>query len=105
MIDYEVWIKHFILLFAAISMMYTRDRFASIHRDLTTPSFVLFTCLIILFGIWGMNHKEYRVRISTQRALIAFMVAYMAHSDMVFIVPIAIYIFSYHFNVEDPVTN
>jgi len=62
-----------------------KEKLEKIEGDLKNPQFLFFLILIILLIIFGYFNKSARIRKATFHATIAFLVAYLAHLDMVFV--------------------
>ena|SRR3989304_4571801 len=94
------YIVHLIFLIAITITMISRNKHATIYKDLMDPLFIIFTVMIIIFLYMGLNSTDPKINKSTHRAIVAFLIAYMAHADLIFIVPIVIFIITYHIETE-----
>lgn len=91
-------IIHLIFLIIIIFMIYTRDKYTKIYKDFNNPTFLFFFILMILFTYWGLyiEHEDERISNATGRALSGFIIAYLAHTDLIFVAFIVIWIFVFH---------
>lgn len=89
---------HLIFLLIAIFIIYTRNKFQQILNDLSNPIFLFFLIMLILFSYWGLyiEKDDERIRTATGRAISGFIIAYLAHADLMFIAYIVIWIFVFH---------
>ncbi len=92
------YVIHTILLMIVTFMIYTRDKYNKIVNDFTNPTFLSFFILLLLFAYWGLyiEHEDERISHATGRALSGFIIAYLAHADLMFVAFIVIWVFVFH---------
>ncbi len=91
-------IINIIFLIVGIFILFSRNRHLNIIKDLKNTNFVLVLILLILFSYWGLviEKNDRRIYHSTRHALVAFMIAYMAHADLVFAAFIGVWLLTYY---------
>ncbi len=71
---------------AIIMLMVLRDedKWKIVKKDFSSISFIGFFLIILALTIIGLNSNNKKIKTSTRHALVAFLIAYLAHLDMVF---------------------
>lgn len=89
-------IIHSLFIIFIMIIIYSTKRYINIYIDFTDPLFVSLFVIFSIFSYWGLNHKRDAVRRATQRAMSGFIIAYLAHLDLVFVAYMVIWMFVYH---------
>lgn len=87
---------HLIFIILIGVMIHISDSYKAIYTDLTSIAFMIQFFLLLIFVYWGLNHKHDNIRRATQRATSAFIIAYLAHIDMVFTAFMVVWMFVFH---------
>lgn len=98
MID-EIQVLILISIIACIAMLYAlkdEEKFNILKKDFTNLMFLLFAIMICVISIWGLSNSNEKVKDATVKAIIAFITAYLAHVNMVFLVFFIVIIFGYY---------
>lgn len=98
--DYDKvgYIIHFFLAIIIIFMVYSQKKYPQIIKDFTNPQFLFFLLFVIVLAYWGLyiREDEGRTKRATQRAVMALIIAYFAHLDLVFVAFLFVWAFVYH---------
>lgn len=92
-------IIHIFLALLVIFMIIIRKSYKIIFKDFTDSLFIIFFIFIVLLSYWGLYIRKGdndRTKQATQRAIMAFIIAYMAHVDLIFVAFIFVWIYVYH---------
>jgi hypothetical protein len=87
---------HTLFVLFIIIMIFTRKRYTIIYQDFTNPMFLFFLFIFTIFSYWGLNHDRNDVKRATQRAVSGFIIAYLAHTDLMFVAYMVIWMFVFH---------
>lgn len=88
-----------ILLFVVIiGLVVIRDKnkLQTVLDDFKEPIFIGFFIVIVIITFWGLTRDSKRIVDSTRNAMVGFLIAYLAHLDMVFAAFFLVGIFSYY---------
>ena len=93
--------QHYHLVHAAfviftLIMIFTRQRYDVIYGDFTNPMFLFFLMLFTAFSYWGLHSDRDNVHRATQRAIAGFIIAYLAHADLMFVAYMVVWMFVFH---------
>ena len=69
--------------------------FHIIKKDFTNPHFLFFFIAMVLFSIWTLNSGNEKYVTATQYAIVGFVIAYLAHLDMIFTAYIVVWLLHY----------
>lgn len=78
-----------------------RGKFKLIFNDFKSWSFNLLLILVLIISWNGLRSENKRVVHATEKAITGFLVAYVAHVDLIFAAFFLVWIFVY-FEVEKP---
>jgi hypothetical protein len=87
-----------LIAFAGLALVFiARDenKMKLIKKDFTNTQFLIFFAAIVALSVIGLWKGSPRVRKATQHAFVAFMIAYLAHIDMIFFAFFLVGIFVY----------
>lgn len=95
----EVQVLILISIIACIAVLYALkdiEKFNILKKDFTNPTFLLFVFVIFIISVWGLTNENDKINDATIKAIIAFITAYLAHVNMVFLVFFIVMIFGYY---------
>jgi hypothetical protein len=96
------WLTMVFFAMLALFYIFNHDEKSKILKtDFSSKIFIGMLGLVILISIWGLRNKNMHINISTHRAFVAFLIAYLAHLDMVFGVFGLVWLFTYHSSEKD----
>lgn len=86
-----------IVLLALIIILFSiyDGTFHVIKKDFTNPHFLFFFIAMIFFSIWALNSGNNKYVTATQYAIGGFVIAYLAHLDMIFTAYIVVWLLHY----------
>lgn len=90
----------FVSIITTIAMVYAmkdEERFSILKKDFTNPIFLVSFFVICVFTVWGLSTNDSKTNKAIEKAIIAFITAYLAHLNMSFVVFFIIAIFAYYF--------
>lgn len=94
----EIQVLILICILACIAVIYAlrnEEKFNLLKKDFEHPVFLFFIVAIIIISIWGLSNDNPHIKDATIKAIIAFITAYLAHLNMVFLVFFIVMIFGY----------
>ena len=78
------------------------DAWGQIKDDFSHPFFVVLFCILMIISLWGMLiQPNRRVRKATEASLIAFLIAYLARLDLVFIAATLVFLLVFFGRMRD----
>lgn len=86
-----------VILLALIIILFSLydGTFHIIKEDFTNPHFLFFFITMIVFSIWALNSGNQKYVRATQYAIVGFVIAYLAHLDMIFTAYIVVWLLHY----------
>ncbi len=92
------YIVHIFIAVIIFFIIYIQNKHLQIIKDFTNPLFLFFLLFITILAYWGMNIRQDggRTKRATQRAVMAMIIAYFAHLDLVFVAFLFVWAFVYH---------
>lgn len=85
-----------IFLVILLPLTILTGNFKKILLDLNNHIFQISFILFVLFSYWGLTNHDERTKLATERAVNAFMIAYLAHLDIPFGAFIITWLFVYN---------
>jgi len=79
-----------------ILILYKHKKLNIILNDIKDTWFMFSLVLVIAFTIYCWNSKDDHLKESSQKALVALLIAYLSRLDMVFAVYFIIFIFAFY---------
>lgn len=77
-------------------ILYKHNNLYILLNDLKNVWFVLVLIIIIIFTIFCWKSENEKLRLSSEKACVALLIAYMAKLDLIFAAYFIIFIFSYY---------
>jgi hypothetical protein len=89
-----VSIVAWILIVALI--LYKHKKLYIIRNDIINPSFSISLLAVIIFSVYCWHSDNQKLKLSTEKACFALIIAYLSRLDMIFAVYFIIFIFAYY---------
>lgn len=91
-----------ILVIVTVIIILDQNKLKTVKKDFTSFTFIGFFLVIVGISIWGLTNKNNRIKTSTRHAVVAFLIAYFAHVDMMFAAFFLVGIFVYYTIGKEP---
>ena len=91
------WV-HVSFIILSVIIIYKSESSRKVLKNIKDPFFLFMLFFIFCFSIWGLyyNNDNLRIRLSTEKALMALIIAYSAYLNLYFLAFIIIWIISYN---------
>lgn len=81
--------------------IYNIEKFNKLKSDLSDPIFLFLLCIVSFLSWKLLNYKsDIKIRIATKRAMLALIIAYLAHLDLIFSAFFVVWIFEYYMDID-----
>ena len=92
----EMIVSIFAWVLVVIIILVRHKKASIIFNDLTRPIFSLSLISIIIFSVYCWHSNNEKLKLSSQKAIVAFIIAYLARLDLVFAAYFIIFIITYY---------
>ena len=77
-------------------VIYLNKKHYCLLKDFTNPTFLIMFIIMIGYSIYSYKSNDPKLKRSSEAALTAFIIAYLARLDLVFAAYVLVYMFTYY---------